>query len=181
MEELIQEKLFRITENNEKIAFICRNSDVKSKTILKAAVLAKKNNFHSFGHELGAAEQWIKITQAEGRSRSEATLIALIELFHDADHYGHAKANDELRAFSFTKSILTESDIEGVELQYTQVIKKIRDGILATIFKERGKPTDPFLHIVQDADLAHIWLWWEYQVRASMGLIDEWNHKRKGI
>lgn len=179
MEDLIQEKLFRITENNEKVGFICRNSDVKFKTIVKAAVVAKKNGFHSFGHALGFAEQGIKMVQAEGRPRNEATLIALVGIWHDANHYGYAGVNDELRAFNITENILIEDDLEGVKLPYTQVIKKIRAGILATIIEERGKTTDSFLRIVQDADLAHMGLGWEYQVRASMGLIDEWNHDRK--
>ena len=180
MHSLIKAKLFRIRENQNKINFIVANSGITENTLIKAAILAKKNPYHNFGHALGATEYAIKIAMAEKRKSDEINLITLAMLFHDARHRGFVQLYDEARAIEGADEVLDESDTEVTLLGRNTAVQKIRNLVLATIFPDaRGIQNDPLARIVQDADLAHLgqgpiyWLW------SSMGLIEEFNLNRQ--
>jgi len=174
MDTFIKSKLFRFRENEKKIWFIMQHG-IPFDTIRKACAYSIQNNFHSFGHELGVAEQAIKIALTENRNTDEVKVLGLIGLFHDAWHIGEQHIDDEMRAFELAKSAITQQDIQDFSRNHDKIISTIRDWILATIFGQRGNRKAGLEKIIQDADLGHLWLGREYQLRSSMGLIDEWN------
>ncbi|MFA6251016.1 MAG: HD domain-containing protein [Candidatus Paceibacterota bacterium] len=175
----ITEKFFRVRENIQKIKFIIANSDIDIGIIRKAAILAKINPFHNFGHEVGSAEQGIRIAIAEGRPREEINLIAMTLLFHDADHRGIVQLYDEMHAFELANLVLLPTDTKIAGSDHNKVMTGMRDLILGTIFPgSRGKHSDPIVRIIQDADLAHLGLGPVYWIWASMGLIEEFNRNR---
>ena len=175
----ITEKLFRIRENLKKIEYITKNSDITIELIQKAAILSKKNPYHSFGHELGATEQGIRLAIAQGMSREEINLIGIALLFHDADHSGIVKLYDEMRSIELANAVLIESDTIIAGSNHTKVLENMRDLILETTFPvRRGRNDNPMVQIIQDADLAHLGQGPDYWGWSSMGLVDEFNRVR---
>ncbi len=174
-EDLIREKVFRMRDNLKKIEFIMEHAGIPESIILKAAVVAKANFYHNFGHQLGATEDAIRIAIAEGLSKEEIYLLALAMLFHDAQHTGLARPEDELVSTIIAFKVLTDEDLAPTGKTPDQARAAIRDIIISTIFSKRGKSNDILEKIAQDADLAHVghgpyrWIW------ASMGLREEFN------
>ena len=172
---LIIEKCFRPTETMKKVEFILQNSGVRWETIQKAAVVARKNPFHNFDHEVGVAEASIRLALAEEKSISEINLVALASLFHDAGHKGVAQFGDEMVSANITDTVLVDFDTQILGITRNVAVSKIRDLILATTMSVRGKSKDSLSCIIQDADLAHLGQGPVYWAWAAMGLLDEFN------
>ncbi|MEI8130437.1 MAG: HD domain-containing protein [bacterium] len=180
MNNLIREKLFRVQENENKIHFILANTSISEGTLVKGAVVARKNPYHNYGHALGATEYAIKLAIAEGLTPQEINILGLSMIFHDAGHRGRVHLYDEMRAVQLADEILDLSDTQCVH-GYTResVTQNMRNLILDTMFPDaRGQKLNPLARIVQDADLAHLGQGPEYWVWASMGLIEEFNLNR---
>ncbi len=173
-------KYFRIRANEEKIKFILEHTDISIDIINKAQKSAIPNPYHGFGHALGVTESGILIAEACGCNREEINTIALALLFHDADHRGVHRPNDEERAATRMMSALSKEDFKicGVPTRIAQ--QRIRDLILSTKFSAHGKSSDLWVCIVQDADIASIGKGPEYWLWATMGLVDEFNRERNG-
>ena len=137
--ELITQKLFRVKENMKKIKFIIENSDITFELIQKASVLARKNEYHNFGHEIGATEQGIRIAIAEGRSREEINLIATALLFHDAGHIGIVRWYDEINSVNLTRSALSADDTYIIGSNHEAVMDNMQNLILATSLNKLKK------------------------------------------
>ena len=173
---LIAQKLFRVRENMEnKMKFVLENSDVTFEFILKASVLAHPNEYHNFGHELGAAEQGIRIAIAEGKSREEINKIAFTLLIHDGGHTGIMRWYDEIHSVELMRSTFGPKDTSFIGPNHDAIMDVVQNWILGTPFGIRGKTNDPFIRIVQDADLAHMGLGLPYWLWASMGLVNEFS------
>ena len=180
MELSITKKLFRKRENWKKVLYILKYTDLDISIITAAASVARLNDFHNFGHQLGAAEMGIKIARAEKLSKAVITEIALALLFHDASHRGVVQWYDEIRAIEAVELVISESDVKGFSRKsYSEFMANNRNLILATTFSKHGETNNLHECIMQDADLAHLgqgpvyWLW------ASMGLITEFNRQRE--
>ncbi|MEI8224285.1 MAG: HD domain-containing protein [bacterium] len=180
MELSITKKLFRKRENWKKVLFILKQTNLDITIITAAASVARLNDFHNFGHQLGAAEMGIKIARAEKLTKAEITEIAFALLFHDASHRGIVQWYDEIRAIEAVELVISESDVKGFSKKsYTEFMTTNRNLILATTFSKHGETNNLYERIMQDADLAHLgqgpvyWLW------ASMGLIIEFNRQRE--
>ena len=175
---LIFEKVFRRKENEKKVHFILGNTNLTFELIQKAAVLATRPPYHTFGHGLGATEQVIRIAKAEGLEPSQIDLAAFAMLFHDAGHKGIVQLYDEMHSFSLLMEVLQLEDVEMLKMPPETALGKMRDLIVATTFTNRAKIKDPLSCIVQDADLAHLGLGVHYWMWASMGLVDEFSRQR---
>src|ERR1022692_359261 len=125
--QLITKKFFRVRENMKKIDFIVTNSNVTIEIIFKAAILTKRNPYHNFGHEIGAAEQGIRLAKAEHMTAEEINLIALSLLFHDADHRGIVRIYDEMHAVELTNSVLLSTDTKIAGSDHDQVMSRISE------------------------------------------------------
>ncbi len=173
-------KYFRIRANEEKIKFILEHTDITIEIITKARKAANHNPYHGFGHALGVTESGIMIAEACGCSREEINTIALALLFHDADHRGVHRPDDEERAASAMMSSLSKTDLKICGVPFRIALQRIRDLILSTRFSVHGKSGNLWVCIVQDADIASIGKGPEYWLWATMGLLDEFNQERKG-
>lgn len=176
----ITKKLFRKRENWNKVLYILKYTKLDISIITAAASVARLNDFHNFGHQLGAAEMGIKIARAEKLSKEETTAIAFALLFHDASHQGIVRWYDEIRAVEAVELVISESDIKGLSKKtYNDFMANNRNLILATTFSQHGTTDNLHERIMQDADLAHLgqgpvyWLW------SSMGLVVEFNRQRE--
>ena len=109
---LITEKLFRNRENEKKVEFIIQNTDLTFEFIQKASVLSRQNEYHNFGHELGSAEQGIRIAIAEGKSRQEINLIAATLLVHDGGHTGIVRWYDEIHSVDLMRTAFSSTDTQ---------------------------------------------------------------------
>lgn len=176
------ETSFRIKEDSRKIGYILQNSDITLRTIKKAAEVSVANPYHNFDHQLGVAEQAIKLAKAEDRNRSEINLVGVIGLFHDAGFLVQKTSFPEIRSFWVAERMLDSFDTRIVSTDHSLVLTRIRDYILATAYPSaRTIETrqDPLKCIVQDADLAHLGQGPFYWVWASMGLLEEFNQVRE--
>lgn len=180
MELSITKKLFRKRENWKKVLYILKYTDLDISIITAAASVARLNDFHNFGHQLGAAEMGIKIARAEKLTKPVITEIAFALLFHDASHRGIVKWYDKIRAIEAVELVISETDVKGFsQKSYSDFMANNRNLILATTFSKHGETDNLHERIMQDADLAHLgqgpvyWLW------ASMGLIVEFNRQRE--
>lgn len=178
IEEILRGKVFRIKENLRKINFIIKNSSITLKMIVTAANMARGNDYHNFGHQLGVAEYVIKIAMAERRSCTEIDSLVITALYHDAKHTGVAKVFDEIIALESMEQSLSDEDFKILGEAREKSLMMMRDLFIATIFNLRGKINGNSLAVImQDADLAHLgqgvyyWLW------ASMGLIKEFSQQ----
>jgi hypothetical protein len=172
-DNLITKKLFRKEFNLSKVQFIIENSDITYELIVKSALIANLNPYHNFGHMLGVCEGVIKILTAEGATREEINREGLSALRHDAGHTGRVLVYDEIYSFQLNSMIFDEDDLKITGLKKDAALAKMRDGILATIFGNRGKINDRFAKVIQDADLGHLGYGPIYWLYASMGLVDE--------
>jgi hypothetical protein len=176
MQLSITKKLFRKRENWKKVLFILKQTNLDIAIITAAASVARLNDFHNFGHQLGAAEMGIKIARAEGLTKAEITEIAFALLFHDATHTGIPQWDDELRAIAVIKLVTSESDIKSFSKRtYDDFMTISSNLILATKFSKRGETHNLLERIMQDADLAHLGQGPEYWLWSSMGILTEFN------
>lgn len=173
LKNLILEKVFRKQENWKKVEFILSATHLDMSILVKASTVACANEFHNFGHQIGATESFINIAREAGLTQEEIDMIALIILFHDASHRGIVQRYDEMRAFDAMSLVISEKDTRNIPIPFETIMDKGRDLIIATTFSNRGKIVSLHERLVQDADLAHLgqgpiyWMW------ASMGLVDE--------
>lgn len=180
MESSITKKLFRKRENWKKVLFILKYTNLDISIITAAASVARINDFHNFGHQLGAAEKGIEIARTEKLSKQTITEIAFALLFHDAAHKGTPDWDDELRAIEATKLVISESDVKSFSKKtYDAFMANNRDLILATTFSKRGETHNLHERIMQDADLAHLGQGPEYWLWSSMGILTELNAQGK--
>lgn len=176
---LISQKLFRKRENWNKIQFILDHSNISIELIATAAVVAKRNPYHNFGHALGVAEYVIKIALIMGLPLKEINIMGVTALFHDAGHQGIMHWNDEMYSLELMNMVMSDDDFAIFELSREQALLVMRDVGIATIFpNNRGKINDLRAKIIQDSDLANIGQDPVYLLWSSMGLIDEFNKVR---
>ena len=175
---VINEKVFRIGDNARKIEFIKKFANIPESIIVKSAVVAKENPYHNFGHQLGATEDAILIALQENVSPEERYILAFTMLFHDAQHTGVMRVQDEMLAMITMFQVSSDTDFTASGFPLEKAKAMARDIGLATIFSNHRKSTNKLHQIAQDADLAHVghgpyrWVW------ASMGLMDEFNRTR---
>lgn len=183
IEDIILEKTFRKRENWNKVQFIISNTDIDLALIAKAAAVARRNEFHNFGHQIGATEMGIKIAQAENLEPETINIIGLALLFHDGSHRRYVTRFDEARAVRSMTMVLEPADIKHLtsETSTDNIFTQSKELILATQSNKRGMyaiSNREITHmIMQDADLAHLGLGSVYWLYASMGLVDEFSRQ----
>lgn len=179
VKDIILTKTFRKRENWKKVRYILKNTNLSIDYIVGAAISARLNDYHNFGHQIGATEMLIKIAIAEGLSREEITQMAGAMLYHDASHRGIVQTFDEMRSFEAMEVNVDVNDYAKFStVPFNQFMNESRDLIIATTFSLRGKINTLKERIVQDADLAHLGQGPEYWPWASMGLVDEFNRQQ---
>lgn len=145
---------FRRCENMGIIEFISKKTDVPIEIIVLAINNMHENDFHNIDHMLSATRAAIEIAIAEKRNREQINLLTLIMLFHDAHHTGIATSTDEMIAAMTALEVIPKDVLEICrENNFQNLANMLRDGIVASCFSMRGKISDPFLQIVQDADI----------------------------
>jgi hypothetical protein len=175
------QKVFRKRENWKKVQFITTNTSLDLSILVKASSVACKNDYHNFGHQIGATEMAIRIAQAEGLTQDVIDTIALAMLFHDASHRGIVQRYDEMRAVEAMELVIQEDDTKTIPRAYDSIMSSARDLILATTFSKRGSSLNLLDKIVQDADLAHLGQGHLYWGWSSMGLVDEFGRQEGKI
>ncbi len=174
LEYELAKKVFRVKSNREKIFFLLENTKITQSVLVSAAKAARPNPFHNFGHQIGAAETFVKLALIAGLSVEERTLGALGLLFHDALHTGIQLYYDEIRSFESLAQSIDDTDYITMGLRRSEEnLPKFRHIILSTVFQDRGGADDQYTKMVQDSDLGHLGRGTAYWMWSSMGLIDE--------
>lgn len=176
---VIDRKFFRKKLNWDKIWYITKNSEVTLETIIKAAVISRRNPFHNFGHQVGAAEMAARIAIEEGQSIEVINLVVTACLVHDAGHQIMWRWIDEIESMTLASQVLDNDDTDIINKDHNKALAQIRTLVIDTTFDLRGQRNDPLARIIQDADLAHVGQGVPYWMFASMGLMDEFNVGRK--
>lgn len=163
-------KLFRNKENLQKINYIKQHTDLSDEIFYLAEKLSNHNPYHNFWHQIGVAENAIKLGIASNLDKKELNLIGFIWLFHDAGYLlNHENQDMETLAIEtilkqVPSKILDELNINQDQIKYY---------IMNTKLSKHWKNDDNLVKIIQDADLAWLGYWPHYLLYSTMGLLDE--------
>ncbi|MDD2487436.1 MAG: hypothetical protein PHS92_03635 [Candidatus Gracilibacteria bacterium] len=140
-----------------------RQEKILEKKILDSGLVSKDvieearkqylpNPFHNFLHALNVASYILELP-GDSFTALELRSMLVAALFHDAGHTGIANPLDE-----FISLGLLQESIDRIQKNGNFIIDYsiVRNSIMGTVFKERGKRTNRYSVILSDFDIGYI-------------------------
>ncbi|MDD2565669.1 MAG: hypothetical protein PHZ26_02080 [Candidatus Gracilibacteria bacterium] len=143
-----KERQMRILEEK-----ILASGLIMKEILEEAKNLYNPNPFHNFLHALNVASYILELP-GDKFSGLELRSMLVAALFHDAGHTGIAQPLDEF----ISLSLMTET-LEKIQKKYPDFVidnSIVRNSIMGTVFKERGKRENRYSVILSDFDIGYI-------------------------
>lgn len=127
--------------------------------------------YHNFIHALHIASLVLQLPMTHF-SIIEIKSLFLAALFHDAGHRGTASDLDEFRSLDMAIEGILEFE-KKYDYQWID-FRIVRKAIVGTVFRNRGKNSDPYAILLADLDTATIWMnFFEFLYYADFPMMHE--------
>jgi len=152
----MMELVYKSREEALLIESLSKSQLISKQQLLEIKKLYNENvPYHNFLHALKVA-QWALKLPKDIYNITEVQSLFIAALFHDAGHTGIVEELDEFRSLDMASQGIINFE---KKYEYSWINHSIvRQAIIGTVFKNRGKNKNPYAIVLADMDVSTIWM-----------------------